>query len=92
MLSRADRMRLTDTVNLVQVNSGAGRGLVRSTEFWVALSGVRFVFFMFYFCTKTVYLRTPNVLNSLLNTCLVIIKTMSRELRSKSIYMLRNDG
>lgn len=86
------KLRLTDTVNLVQVNRGAGWGLVRSTEFWVALTGVMFVFCMFYICTKTVCLRRPNVLESLLNMCLVIIETMMRELRSKSIYMSRNDG
>jgi len=64
----------------------AGWGLVRSTEFWFALSGVMFVLFMFYLCSETVDLRRPNVLNNLLNMCLVIIETMVRELRSKSIY------
>ena len=64
----------------------AGWGVVRSTEFWFALSGVMFVLFMFYLCSETVDLRRPNVLNNLLNMCLVIIETMVRELRSKSIY------
>lgn len=67
-------MSLTDTVKLVQVNRGAGWGLVRSTEFWVALTGVMFVLCMFYLCTKTVCLRRPNMLDSLLNVCLVLLK------------------
>ena len=92
MLLRADRMRLTDTVNLDQVKRGAGWGLVRSTEFWAALTGVMFVFFMFYLCAKTVDLTRPNILNNLLNMCLAVVETMVRELRSKSIYRSRNDG
>lgn len=95
MLSRDDRLRLTDMVDLVQVNRGAGWGLVRGTEFWVASTGVMFVFFMFYLCTKTVYRLRSNVLKIkyvVLNIYLVVTETMLREMSSKSIYMSGKDS